>query len=66
VNLTRKLGAASNFVVPQLNELDSGPYDNSHPDYIRREKMVLTLERISHEMLLDVYMLQLKLIMESR
>jgi hypothetical protein len=28
--------------------------------------MVLTWERISHEIILDVYMFQLKLIMESR
>jgi hypothetical protein len=66
VKLTRKLDAASNFVVPQLTEQDSEPYDKSHPDYVRRDKMVLTWERISHEILLNVYMFQLKLIMESR
>jgi hypothetical protein len=46
LKLTRKLVAASNFAVPQLTEQDSGPYDKSHPDYIRRDKMVLTWERI--------------------
>ena len=66
MKLTRKLNAASNFVVPQLTEQDSGPYDKSHPDYVRRDKMVLTWERISHGIHLEVHMFQLKLIMESR
>jgi hypothetical protein len=66
VNLKRMLNAASNFVVPQLTEQDSGPYDKSHPDYVRRGKILLTWESVSHEILLDMCMFRLKLIMESR
>jgi hypothetical protein len=65
VKLTRKSDAASNFVVPQLTEQDSGPYDKSHLGYVRRDKIVLTWERISHGIHLCSLMFQLKLLMES-
>jgi hypothetical protein len=45
----------ADFVFEQLTELDPVIYDKFHPDYARRDKIVLAWERISHEMEFGMY-----------
>jgi hypothetical protein len=48
--MARKVDEAANFVYVQLFEQEPGIYDKRHPDYARRDKVVLAWERISHKM----------------
>jgi hypothetical protein len=49
VKVARKVDEAANFVFVQLIAQKPGIYDKRYPDYARRDKIDLALERISHE-----------------
>jgi hypothetical protein len=48
--MARKVDEAANFVFVQLTGQEPSTYDKYHPGSVRRDKIDLAWERISHEM----------------